>query len=185
MLFAFASTGETVGWQQNTNSGGPSATVGWTAADGHACAGALGLTVGFHAYDGVSGSAIYTPAVGSSWMGTKRLHAWVKLAPLADAGPLDYAALGSLEVSVTSNGWANYSFIAQEVNPAFSDGGWHEVVLEFKASSGGQPGRIGPDVVPSSVQRIGVLLSSATSRPPGSAAVPPAVLLLLDDVWVE
>jgi hypothetical protein len=187
LLFGFP-TNDVRGWTPLPASGAITANLGWTSAQGNACPGALSLTVGFGAYDGTSASVSFdfgTAQQGAVWSATKRLHAWVKLAMQGDAGTFDYAALNGIELSLSSNGGANFSFLAQDVNPTFNDGAWHEMVLQFSASASGQPGRSGPDVATANVQRMSVLVSVASLRPAGASSPPATVVLLLDDVWIE
>ncbi|HZU85781.1 MAG TPA: hypothetical protein VE987_22805 [Polyangiaceae bacterium] len=185
VLFAF-NTGDVLGWTTTPSAGPPSTALGWTGADGKSCPGALTMTVGFNAYGGNGATAQFTyGGPGASWGSASRLHLWMKLQPLDDAGAGDFAALATVELFVLSNTWANYSFASGTIYPTFADGAWHELVLDVVGADSGQPGRSGPDVVTSSIQQFGVSITPASARPSGAPPAPPTTVVLVDDIWLE
>ena len=186
LLFSFNAASSAAGWftESNVDAGSPPATLAWTGADGHACPGALSLTVAF---------ATYTTAVpdiefnfgAASWKATK-LHMWVKVQiPGADSGSAAYATLDAVSPFVESNAWTNYTFMWLDVASFFGNGGWNEVVVDLIAPDAGQANRFGQNVDLASVQRLGVSLVPQATRPDGGSPGPSTTVLLVDDIWLE
>lgn len=168
----------------NVDAGAPPAALAWTGADGHACPGALALTVAFSAYTNAVPDIEFNFGA-ASWKATK-LHMWVKVQiPNAGAGSAAYSALNAVSPFIQSNAWTNYSFMWLAVAPLFGNGGWNEVVVDLIVPGAGQANRFGSDVDLASVQRLGVSLVPQATRPAGGPAAPSTTVLLVDDVWLE
>jgi len=154
------------------SSAGMSIQTGYAASDGHTCPGAVTSTIAFTAFGQAGNAEVLTGTLDLT--GRTALHAWVKILPPAVNVP-GYGVLSGATLFVQSANFGNSSnqFLAAVV---FSDGFWHEVVLNLATSSAA------PTL--NNINSIGVAILAAGAAPPG-VGTPGSVTFLVDDVWAE
>jgi hypothetical protein len=154
----------------------PPSSVTWSETEGHACAGALALTVPFTAYTSPDRVMVLTD-FKQNWTGKTKLHAWAKVV-IPPSGSI--AHLAGVQLSVSS---ANYSaFRGFYVNaPIFADGQWHEFVGSLTPAPLSQP----TPFVPADVVQVGVQLAAQNAPPPGGPPEPLTTTVYVDDIWLE
>ena len=122
LLFAF-DNGSNVGWTADVT--GLGYTFNGVTNDGNTCPGAISLTVQFNAFGNPGEDVSYGYGTAADWTGFSKLHAWVKLVTST------YAAVNGVQPFVQSNSYNSYvngGFVGQST---FSNGAWHELVLDF------------------------------------------------------
>lgn len=140
-------------------------------AQGHLCPGALEVTIPFTVY-GANEKAAVEKASTVDWTGKTSLHVWVKV---ADPGAGTIAFINGIELFVRSMNDTVYS--SKFVGAAtFDDFQWHEIVLDLTAA---------PAVVLADVNKIGVQVLAATTRPPSAPMMPSTTVVYVDDIYLE
>jgi hypothetical protein len=139
--------------------------------EGHLCPGALEVTIPFSVY-GNNEKAAVEKAATTNWTGKTSLHVWVKV---ADPGDGTIAFINGIQVFVQSMGYSVYS--SKFVGAAtFDDFQWHEIVLDLAAA---------PAVVLNDVNKVGVQVLAAASRPPSAPMTPSTTVVYVDDIYLE
>jgi len=167
---SFDTAGDSEGWQASSVPAISGQTVAQTSSDGHTCPGALSSTFPFTSYGQSGSTSVFLGSI--SLAGRKALHAWIKLPPPAGG----YSVLSGVQLFVQSGNFATFNNQFGAVT-GFSDGTWHEVVLDLMAAT--------PPVMLNDVDGIGVAVFTVNSQPGGAPAAPGSVTVLIDDVWVE
>jgi hypothetical protein len=104
-----------------------------------------------------------------NWTGYTQLHAWLKVVTT------DYTTIQGVEPRVDSNNYdaADYIFGTFVSGSTFSNGGWHETIVNLTAP-----------YVAAQVNGFQFELQTIGTSLDGGAAPPPATLLV-DSIWLE
>jgi len=139
--------------------------------EGNLCPGALEVTIPFSAYGEKEKASVEKAAV-ADWTGKTSLHVWIKV---EDPGDGTIAFMNGIQVFVLSMQYAVYS--SKFVGAAtFDDFAWHEIVLDLTAA---------PAVVLDDVNKVGVQVLAATTRPPSAPMTPSTTVVHVDDMYLE
>ncbi|HEY4395683.1 MAG TPA: hypothetical protein VGP64_16545 [Polyangia bacterium] len=160
VLYDF-SDGKVDGWAFN----GQGQSIVWSGAAGHTCLGAVQLVL-----PGVSSatSVLYNFLPSANWVGASKLHVWVSVQTT------HYAAGTSLLLYVQTNGFTDKVSDYQDVvGSAFTDGGFHELVLDLTTFPSAQD-----------LKDVDVI-ALAVSLPNGDAGTLAPVTVSIDDLWLE
>jgi hypothetical protein len=140
-------------------------------AEGYLCPGALEVTIPFSVY-GANEKAAVEKTLAADWSGKTELHVWVKV---ADPGAGSIAFINGIQVFVQSMGSSVSS--SKFVGAAtFDDFEWHEIVLDLTTA---------PAVVLADVNKVGVQVHAATTRPPSAPMTPSTTVIYVDDIYLE
>ena len=170
LLYSFDTAASVQGWMPVV--GGPAVTQ--TSADGHACPGALTITVPFPYWGGIGSVEVSTGTLNLNQR--IALHAWVKVFMPAQPG---YSVLESLSIYIVSMDSMIGTIGSNKVSDAasFSDGNWHEIVLNLVTAT--------PPPALYNVTKIGFSLHASSSQPVDAGDTPGTVTFLVDDIWAE
>jgi hypothetical protein len=155
-------------------------TITWSPTEGHACPGALTLSVPFDTYGEQKVMALINFQENwSSPSAFTRLHAWVKI-QLPEGGSLEH--LRGAQLSISSG--PSYDAFRSNFLPVgtFSDGDWHELSVTLEPLD--PPPSVGA-YIPDSVRQIGAQVITALAAPPGGPPAPLTTTLFVDDIWLE
>src|SRR5205823_1919374 len=89
-----------------------------------------------------------------------------------------YAAVNGAQPFVHSNGYTNYANGGFVSGSTFSDGNWHELILDMQHPGFGT-------VTFNNINRVGFQMLVFSSASDGGPAAPSDVTMLVDDVWLD
>ena len=159
-----------IGWSPEVS--GVAYTFASTKADGHTCPGALTLDLQYMAFADPDADVAANFSPAADWTGFAKVHAWVKLQTTT------FAAINVVQAFTLSNGFGSYANGGYVGGSTFSDGNWHEIVLDML-----QPGY--GTVTTNIVNRLGIQVVLFHAMADGGPAAPTEVTMLVDDVWLE